>query len=62
MHCFQILKEARKSNNRLIITKRGKPIAEIIPEYSGVVTDLFFGALQGKAKINSDIMAPLNID
>ncbi len=62
IHCYKILEEAQKSNNKLIITKRGKPIAEIIPEYTGAVKKSFFGALQSKAKINGDIMMPLNID
>jgi antitoxin (DNA-binding transcriptional repressor) of toxin-antitoxin stability system len=60
-HCYQILEQAQKNNNKLIITKRGNPIAEIIPTNPKVVKKSFIGTMQDKAKINSDIMEPLNI-
>lgn len=60
-HCYQILDQAQKSNNKLIITKRGNPIAEIIPTHSKAVKKSFIGALQDKAKINGDIMESLNV-
>lgn len=59
-HCYQILNDAQKDNQKLIITKRGTSIAEIIPINTNHHKKSLFGILQSKAKINTDILEPIN--
>ena len=58
-HCYQIFDQAQKDNQKLIITKRGTPIVEIIPIGTQVIKKSLLGMLSNKAKINGDILAPL---
>jgi prevent-host-death family protein len=59
-HCYQILDKAIQRDDRLIITKRGKAIAAIIPIKENPPKKLIFGAMQSMAKINGDIVSALD--
>lgn len=61
VHCYQILDNAQKEEQTLIITKRGTPIAEIHPYSPKGKKHSLFGMLQGKAKINGDLLKPMDI-
>ena len=58
-HCYQILDQAQKDNQKIIITKRNTPIVEIIPIGTQVIKKSLFGMMRNKAKINGDILAPI---
>jgi len=34
--CLQLLKDVEKNGDRIVITKRGKPVAEVIPSKSTI--------------------------
>ena len=59
-HCYSVLNQMQKSNNKLIITKSGAPIAEIIPINIKPKKPIM-GMLQGKAKIVGDIISPIDV-
>ncbi|AIL66029.1 antitoxin [Rickettsiales bacterium Ac37b] len=54
-HCYQLLEEMQKTNDHLLITKRGTPIARIIPINRNIKISIF-GLMKGKAKIIDNIL------
>jgi len=55
-HCLKLLDEAGKNNTSFIITKRGKPLAEVIP-VKKKQRDVF-GCMKGTIEIEGDIVGP----
>lgn len=54
--CLGIIDEVQAKRQTYIITKRGKPMAQLIPVESQ--TDDIFGFYKGKLKITGDVVAP----
>ncbi len=56
--CLQIMDEVNRTHVPIIITKRGIPIAKLIP----VEPESFslFGALKGSIAVQGDIIAPID--
>ena len=61
VHCYQILDQACKDNKKLTITKRGTTIAEIIPTRTKPEKKSLFGLMKDKARINGDLLEPLDV-
>lgn len=57
--CLKLLDEVSRTREALIITKRGKPVAKLIPIPSEI--DLY-GALEGSVVWEGDIVSPLEND
>ena len=55
-HCLQLLDEIHAQHISLVITKRGKPLAKLIP-FTKKVPSLY-GCLKGVVSINGDIVQP----
>jgi prevent-host-death family protein len=55
--CLRVMDEVNQQHSEVIITKRGKPIAKLVP-VEDRVSDLF-GCMQGTATIDGDVFAPL---
>jgi len=55
--CLQIMNRVQKTREPLVITKRGKPVAKLVPA-DQTSTDIF-GCLKGVVKIVGDIQAPV---
>lgn len=54
--CLAVMDEVQKSRQAVVITKRGKPVAKLVPvEGAG---DEIFGFFQGKGKITGDVVSP----
>lgn len=53
-HCLKIMDQVAKSHEEVIITKRGIPIAKIMPLEKDMDP---FGVLGGSVKINDDIVS-----
>jgi prevent-host-death family protein len=49
--------EVQKKRETVLITKRGKPVAKLVPA-KGNAKDDFFDSMKGKAKIVGDIISP----
>ena len=54
--CLKLLDEVAETRETLVITKHGRPVAQVVPMPPAV--DLF-GAMRGSATILGDIISPL---
>ena len=57
--CLAVLERIRSTGRPLLITKRGKPIAEVIPPTLAISGAGWLGAMRGTARITGDIVAPV---
>jgi prevent-host-death family protein len=55
--CLRLMDEVAWRRRPIIITKRGKPVAKLVPVEQGPI-DLF-GYMAGTAKICGDIISPI---
>ena len=55
--CLAVLKEVHSTRTPVLITKRGKPFASLLPAGK---PDKFIGRLKGVMKIVGDIESPLD--
>jgi prevent-host-death family protein len=55
--CLQVMDQVRSTRTPIVITKRGKPIAKLVPaeEYHSTA----FDSLKGKIEILGDIVSPV---
>jgi len=55
-HCLAIMDEVEMKRESVIITKRGKPVAKLVPIEAEV--DPIFGFFAGKGIITGDVVSP----
>lgn len=55
--CLSVMEEVRQNREPVLITKRGKPLAKLVPP-DKPVKDVI-GRLQGVIKITGDIESPI---
>lgn len=55
--CLALMEDVRSTREPLIITKRGKPVAKLVPVNSK--KDNWIGRLDGKFKVTGDIVSPI---
>ena len=58
--CLTLMEDVRSTRQPLIITKRGKPVAKLVPLDD--TKDEFFDRLKGVIKIVGDIESPIEED
>ena len=58
--CLQIMDEVAESGEAVVITKRGVPVAELVPAKRR--PDELFGALKGSITILGDIISPIDVE
>ena len=56
--CLQLMDEVEASGGEVIITKRGRPVARLVP-LAGAARPDVFGCMRGSVTIIGDIVAPL---
>ncbi|MES2273635.1 MAG: type II toxin-antitoxin system Phd/YefM family antitoxin [Chlamydiota bacterium] len=56
--CLKLMDKVHRTKRKIIITKRNKPIAQLVPieEDSGS----FFGRMKGTIQITGDIISPID--
>lgn len=59
--CLAVLERVRNSGQPILVTRRGKPIAQIVPPPSNS-NATGFGSMAGRAKELGDILEPLGDD
>jgi prevent-host-death family protein len=59
--CLKLMDEVRKTRRPLLITKRGKPVAKLVPVEDEEEAPLF-GRLKGTVTIHGDIISPIKQD
>ena len=57
VHCLAVMDEVQSKREAVLITKRGKPVAKLVP--ADKETDDIFGFLAGKGKITGDVVSPV---
>lgn len=55
-HCLKLMDDVRKRHCEIVITKRGKPVAKLVP-YEDKRPDIF-GYAKGSIVIHGDIIEP----
>jgi prevent-host-death family protein len=56
-HCLRLLDEVGASGEPLVITKRGRPIAQLVPVGPEQLDD-WRGAMSDRGEIRGDLVAP----
>lgn len=59
-HCLRLMDEVQAKRRPLVITKRGKPVAKLVPIDDDSQPQSLFGAMAGTVTIKGDIMAPID--
>jgi prevent-host-death family protein len=57
IHCLKVMDEVASKREAVVITKRGKPVAKLVP--LSKEKDDIFGFLKGKGKVLGDIVSPI---
>ena len=58
--CLQLMDEVARTGEPLVVTKRGKPVARLVP--SGKRSRSPFGFMKGRARIVGDIISPIDVE
>lgn len=56
--CLAVLDRVHRTGTGIIVTRRGEPIAEVIPPTTASAGDGWLGAMRGTAAIAGDLVAP----
>jgi prevent-host-death family protein len=56
VHCLAIMDEVAAKRQAVVITKRGKPVAKLVPVDKS--KDEIFGFLKGKGNVIGDVVSP----
>lgn len=56
VHCLAVMDEVQSKREAVLITKRGKPVAKLVPVENA--KDDIFGFLKGKVTILGDVVSP----
>ena len=57
--CLKMLDQVNRTGAPILVTKRGKPIAMVVPPPPPVRTTTWLGTLSGNAQIKGDIISPV---
>ena len=57
--CLSLLEEVYKTKAPLRVTRRGKPLADVLPASEGVEERTWIGSMAGTMKIRGDIVSPV---
>jgi prevent-host-death family protein len=55
--CLTVMEDVRKTREPVVITKRGKPVAKLVPAEKADTS--FLGRLEGLVRITGDIESPI---
>jgi prevent-host-death family protein len=55
-HCLSLMDDVQRTRETVVITKRGKPVAKLVPVPAA--KDDFIGRLKGMIRIVGDIESP----
>ena len=56
--CLGLLDEVQRQRKQILITKRGKPVAKLVPISEA---PSFVGSMKGTMEIVGDIVAPIDV-
>jgi prevent-host-death family protein len=56
--CLAVLEEVRRTGAPIVVTRRGQPIAEVIPPSLASASEGWLGAMRSTATITGDLVSP----
>ena len=56
--CLAVLERVRRTGATIIVTRRGEPVAEIVPPSLASTGHAWLGSMRGTATITGDIVSP----
>lgn len=56
--CLAVLERVRRTGTPIVVTRRGQPVAEVVPPTLASAGDAWLGAMRGTATIAEDLVAP----
>lgn len=59
--CLAVMDEVAKTGEGVVVTKNGKPIAELVP-HKTTERPSPFGIWKGKVEITGDIISPVDVE
>lgn len=54
--CLSLMDEVESKRKEIVITKRGRPVAKLVPVDVG--TNALFGGMRGTGRVTGDIVSP----
>lgn len=57
-HCLELIETVHRKRTSVVISKRGKPVAKLVPIDSEPVPSLY-GSMKGTVRIIGDIVSPI---
>jgi prevent-host-death family protein len=60
--CLKLMDEVRATRRPIVITKRGKPVAKLVPVEDSASRHEIFGCMKGTVTIHGDIIGPVDVD
>ena len=58
--CLNLIAEVAVTRRPLVLTKRGKPVARLVPEPRG--KQKLFGSMKGSVLWEGDIISPIDVE
>lgn len=58
--CLELMDRVAEDHEEIVITKRGKPIAKLVP-FEAEPEKPLFGSMKGSAEILGDIISPIDV-
>ena len=56
--CLAVLERVRRTGTPILVTRRGKPVAEVVPPSLASTGDAWLGSMRATATIAGDLVAP----
>lgn len=56
--CLAVLERVCRTGTSIIVTRRGEPVAEIVPPSLASTGNAWLGSMRGTATITGDIVSP----
>jgi prevent-host-death family protein len=57
--CLAVLERVRRTGRRVVVTRFGEPIAEVVPPTPAAREPEWLGAMRGRGSIRADLVLPV---